>query len=376
MYPVMTRLAPGAGPESRSPASAAVVRLSSIGDTVHVLPVIASLRDAWPDIHLTWVIQPVPHTLMRGRPDVDEFVLFDRSSPVRGLLDVRRVTRDRRFDFVLAPHVSFKAGLVTAMLRSDRKIGYDRARAPELNWLFTSERIDPRPPGHVQDEYLEFVEHLGIEPKRRWEFHFTEEELAARDALLDSLDGPALAVVLHSSRDEKNWPADRYARVLEMAETEFGLRPLLVGSAAPAEVAVAEEVTRRTRARPVNALADDLRGLAALLDGCALALAPDTGPLHIAVALGTPTIGLYGFTDPKRVGPYRRYADLTIDRFSRPGETAPSTESRPGNMEKITVEDVAEKLELAVTRYLADSVAATEMAVQAPDAVVDAPEAS
>ncbi len=358
MYPAMTRLAPGTGPEGRSPTSAAVVRLSSIGDTVHALPVIASLRDAWPDIHLTWVIEPVPHALMRGHPDVDEFVLFDRSAPIRGLADVRRATRGRRFDLVLVPHVSFKAGLVTAMLRSDRKIGFDRARAPELHWLFTSERIDPRPPGHVQDEFLEFVEHLGVEPVRRWDFHFTAEELVARDALLDSLDGPPLAVALKSSRPEKDWPADRYARALEIAEHDLGLRPVLVGSAAPAEVAVAEEVTRRTRARPVNALADDLRGLAALLDGCALALAPDTGPLHIAVALGTPTIGLYGFTDPKRAGPYRRFSELTIDRFSRPGETEPSTESRPGNMEKITVEDVVEKLELAVTRYVAASGAA------------------
>lgn len=374
MYPAMTRLAPGTGPESRSPASAAVVRLSSIGDTVHVLPVIASLRDAWPDLHLTWVIQPVPYELMRGRPDVDEFVLYDRASPVRGLFDVRRATRARRFDFVLAPHVSFKAGLVTAMLRSDRKIGFDRARAPELHWLFTSERIDPRPPGHVQDEYLEFVEHLGIEPKLRWDFHLTEEELAARDRLLDTLDGPALAVVLHSSRPEKNWPAERYARVLEIAEQDLGLHPVLVGSSAPAERAVADEVVRSTRAHPTNALADDLRGLAALLDGSAVVLAPDTGPLHLAVALDTPTIGLYGFTDPKRVGPYRRFTDLTIDRFSRPGETAPSTESRPGNMEKILVEDVVEKLELAMTRY-AGGAASADVGSPPAEALVDAPEA-
>ncbi len=158
-------------------------------------------------------------------------------------------------------------------------------------------------------------------------------------------------MILRTSRPGKNWLADRYARVLEIAEHDFGFRPLLVGSAAPAEAALADEVTRLTRASPVNALADDLRGLAALLDGCALLLSPETGPLHVAVALGVPTIGLYGYTDPKRAGPYRRFGDLTIDRYSRPGETVPSMEFRPGNMERIEVEDVAEKLELAVSRY-------------------------
>lgn len=341
MYRAMPILAPGSGAAGRAPVSLAVVRLSSIGDSVHVLPVIASIRAAWPDVHLTWVIQPVPYELMRGRPDVDEFVLFNRRSPIRGLLDVRRATGDRRFDIVLVPHVSFKAGLVAASLRSPRKIGFDRDRAPELHWLFTRERIEPRPPGHVQDEYLEFVEHLGIEPRRRWDFHLTPAELAARDAILDPLDAPALAVSLHSSRSEKNWPVQRYARVLEFAEHELGLRPVLVGSASSAERAAAAEVMRLTRANPVNALANDLRHLTALLDGCALALAPDTGPLHVAVALGTPTIGLYGSTDPRRVGPYRRFTDLTIDRF----------ETRPGGMLRISVEDVVEKLELAVSNY-------------------------
>ena len=120
---------------------------------------------------------------------------------------------------------------------------------------------------------------------------------------------------------------------------------------------MAAEVTRQTRARPVNALANDLRHLAALLDGSAVLLSPDTGPLHIAAACGTPTVGLYGYTDPKRVGPYGRFGDLTVDRYTRPGETEPSMEFRAGNMERIEVRDVAEKLELAVRRYVAEAVA-------------------
>lgn len=325
--------------------------LSAIGDSVHVLPVIASLRDAWPQVRITWVIQPVAHALMAGRPDVDDFVVFRRSDGMRGFLEVRRAVQDRRFDLAIDLQVYFKAGLLTALLPAERKLGFDRARARDANWLFTNERIPPHAPQHVQDQYLEFVEYLGIEPRRRWDFHLTPEELARRDAFLARLDHPAMAVILRTSRPQKNWPAERYARVLEIAEHDLGLQPVLVGSAAPDEIAVAEEVTRLTRATPVNALANDLRGLAALLSGSALLLSPDTGPLHVAVALGVPTVGLYGYTDPKRSGPYRRFGDLTVDRYSRPGETTPSMEFRSGNMERITVEDVADKLALAVSRY-------------------------
>lgn len=325
--------------------------LSAIGDSVHVLPVIASLRAAWPEVRITWVVQPAAHALMAGRPDVDEFLVFQRSRGVRGFLDVRAAVRDRRFDLVIDLQVYLKAGLLTALLPAPRKLGFDRARARDANWLFTTERIPPHAPQHVQDQYLEFVEYLGLEPRREWDFHFTGEELARRDAFFDRLGGPGLAVILRTSRPQKNWFVERYARVLEIAEHDLGLRPVLVGSAAPAELAMAEDVIRRTRAHPVNVLADDLRALAALLGGSSILLSPDTGPLHIAVAQGTPTIGLYGYTDPKRSGPYRRFHDLTIDRYSKPGETVPSMEFRSGNMRRIAVEDVAEKLERAVTRH-------------------------
>jgi heptosyltransferase I len=126
---------------------------------------------------------------------------------------------------------------------------------------------------------------------------------------------------------------------------------VLIGSRAPAEAAAAAELLRLTRSRPIHALENDLRRLAWILDGADYALSPDTGPLHVAVALGTPTVGLYGYTDPKRVGPYRQFSELVIDRYTREGEVAPSMEFRPGNMESITVDDVAAKLEQAVRSY-------------------------
>lgn len=338
-------------PRLAQPESVVIVLLSAIGDVVHGMPVATSLRRAWPNTRVQWVIQPVGHTLVAPHPAVDEFLLFDRGAGLKGFTDFRRRMAGRSFDLVLGLQVYMKAGLLTAILPAARKLGFDRARARDLNWLFTTERIAPHEPQHVQDQYFEFLAHLDVPAVREWEFGFTEKELTARDRFFESLDRPTLAVVLRTTRPGKNWPLERYARVLEIAESDLGLRPVLIGSRAPAEASAAEELMRLTRARPVNALENDLRRLAWILDGADFALSPDTGPLHVSVALGTPTVSLFGYTDPKRVGPYRRFQDLVIDRYTREGEETPSMEFRPGNMERITVDDVAARLERAVRRY-------------------------
>ncbi|MFQ5530639.1 MAG: glycosyltransferase family 9 protein [Gemmatimonadota bacterium] len=328
-------------PNAAPPESVVIVRLSALGDTVHIMPLVASLRQAWPDTRIDWIVQPTTRALMAPHPDVDEFLVFDRSAGLRAFARLRRHLASRRWDLAIVPHTAIKAGLVTAMIRAPRKLGYDRARAPELNWLFTTESIAPRSPQHMQDEFIEFLDHLGVEPRMEWNFAFSEQERAAQREWFDRLDRPVLAVALHTSRPGKNWIAERYARVLEAAEGDFGFRTMIVGGVTPGEEALAAEVIERTRARPIDARADDVRRLAWLLDRSDLVLSPDTAPLHIAVALGTPTVGLYATTDPGRVGPYGRYRDLTVDRFGS-----------DGSMNTIEVSDVMEKLHAAVDTYL------------------------
>jgi heptosyltransferase I len=336
------------------PRSVAVVLLSAIGDVVHGLPIVRSMRRAWPDARITWVIQPAAYELIRGHPEVDEFIVFDRSAGFPAFRDFRKSMSGRHFDLVVDLQVYLKAGFLTAMLPSTRKLGFDRPRARDLNWLVTTERIRRGPPQHVQDQYVEFLSHLGVPPVMEWDFFFSDEERAARDEFFGQIDGPTLAVVVGTTRPAKNWPSDRYAEVLDHAAREYGLRPVLVGGESDLERRIAAEIQARlsaSTARPVHALRNDLRRLAWLLDGADYLLSPDTGPLHVAVALGTPTVGLYGYTDPKRVGPYRRFRELTVDLYTRPGEIMPSTEFRPGNMERITASDVVEKLDLAVRRF-------------------------
>ena len=334
------------------PHRIAVVRLSAIGDTVHVMPVIASIKRAWPDCHLTWVIQPIPLELMRGRCDVDEFVVFDRSRGARAYLDFRREVAHREFDLVLDMHPCFKAGVVARMLRAPRRIGYDRRRARDLSWLATNRRIPARPRRHVQDECFEFLDYLGVPVHAEWNFHFSAAERAAQRLWRRGHERPVLAVVTRSSRREKDWILRRYARVLDVAAGDLGFDTILVGGESRGEMADARELTRTCRFPPTVELRYDLRRLAWLLDASDAVLAPDTGPLHMAVGLGTPTVGLYGATDPERAGPYRAFADLLIDRFTPPRRGAPSPARRSGNMEKIREDDVIEKLDLLRRRYI------------------------
>lgn len=335
----------------------AIVMLSAIGDAVHVLPVANALRRAVPDMKLTWVIQPLPHQLVREHPAIDEFVIFRRRrglSAIGEFLRARRELRAREFDLVIDLQVYFKAGLLTWFTRAPLKLGFDKRRARDLNWLFTSERIPGRENQHVQDQYFEFLEHLGVRPEPvLWGIVITEEERRAQRSFYDKMARPACCVVLGSSKPEKDWPSERYARLLEIIEEDFGFQTVLIGGPSSRERETAAEVERLTAARPLNELGDNLRRLIYLVDGADLLVSPDTGPLHIARALNTPVVGLYGYTNPKRSGPYRKYEDLVVDGYARyPGEDYPiSMEYRPDGMRRITVEMAVEKFALAVERY-------------------------
>src|SRR4051812_34231444 len=115
-----------------------IVMMSAVGDAVHVLPVINALKRYAPGVHITWVLQPGPATLVRGHRSVDEIVLFDRSKGWQGFAEIRRELATRTFDLVINLQVYFKAGIVTGFTKAPVKLGFDRARARDMNWLFTT----------------------------------------------------------------------------------------------------------------------------------------------------------------------------------------------------------------------------------------------
>jgi heptosyltransferase I len=327
--------------------------MSAVGDAVHVCPVITALKRNDPATHVTWVLQPGPATLVRGHPAVDDVVLFDRSRGTRGFADVRRELAGRRFDACINLQVYFKAGVITSFVRAPFKLGFDRARARDFNWLFTNAKVPPRPMQHVQDQYFEFLDALGVPHQPPvWDLGPWPDERAWQREFFAPLDRPAAAVVVATSKAQKDWPPERWARVCDALYADHGLQPVLVGGRSERELAAEAAIMREARHRPVSALGSGLRRLVAILDGAALVLSPDTGPLHIAVALDRPVISLIAYSNPKRVGPYRKFRDLMIDAYGDPGEDYPvSMENRPDRMARITVEQVLEKVALWRDRY-------------------------
>jgi heptosyltransferase I len=330
-----------------------VVMLSAVGDAVHALPVVTALKRHDPSSRITWVLQTGPASLVRGHPAVDEIVLFERSRGWRAFLDIRRQLAGRRFDLVLNLQVYFKGSVVTALTRAPVKLGFDRARARDLNWLVTTHKIPPHPPQHVQDQYFEFLQELGVahEPVE-WRLGPWPQERARQREIFAAIGRPAVSLVIGSGDAGREWIPARWAELADALHERYGLRPVLVGGRSPRELETEREVRARARHPVVSTLGVPLRDLVGVLDGSALVVSLNTGPLHMAVALGRPVISLMGHWNPKRTGPYRRFHDLMIDVYGEPGEDYPvSIEKRPGGMGRITVEQVLEKVELWSRRY-------------------------
>lgn len=325
-----------------------IVMMSAAGDAVHTLPIVSALKRHSPSSRITWVLQPTPATLVRGHPDVDSIIDFERSRGLRAYADVRAALEHTRLDLLIDLQVYFKAGLVTALANAPIKLGFDRARARDANWLFTNRKISAHPVQHVQDQYFEFLDYLHVPHGiPEWNLGPWPEEREWQAQWRTQFDRPLAALVIATSKPQKDWFPERWAEVCDALYADFGVQPVLVGGRSPRELDAERIIMQRASHKPHSALGSGMRKLVSILDASSLVIAPDTGPLHMAVALGRPAISLLGYTNPKRTGPYRRFHDLMIDAYADPGEDyVPSMENRPGRMERITVDDVLNRIEV------------------------------
>jgi len=342
-----------AGGTANVPDNICIVMMSAVGDAVHVLPVINALKRVNPKTRITWVLQPGPAALVRGHRSVDEIIIFDRARGWRAFADGRAELAKRSFDLVINLQVYFKAGIVTAFTRAPVKLGFDHSRARDFNWLFTNKKIPKRAVQHVQDQYFEFLYALGVSPEPvEWDFGPNPAERAWQREFSASTDRRIASIVIATSKPEKDWIPERWAEVSDALYEKFGMQVVLVGGKSERELNAERIVMERTRHKPRSELGSGLRKLVAILDASSLVLSPDTGPLHMSVALDRPVISLMGYTNPKRTGPYRKFKDLVIDAYGDPGENYPiSMENRPGRMGRIETRDVLDKVTLWQRRY-------------------------
>lgn len=327
-----------------------MIRLSAIGDITHGLALANGLRRGYPDAHLTWILEPIGYDMMCEQSVIDEFIVFNRKKGRAGWMDLIRTLRSHHFDLLLVPQISFKSSLVSFFVSAPNKMGFDFKRSRELHWFFTNRHLPPHMPQHALDQFLEFLEALDIPTATpEWNIVFTEDEIARRQAFFDAIERPAVGLILASSNPEKDWTPEGYSGVMDHLFESHGMQPLIIGGPSRREKEFADEVRRLCHHQPMIALERPIRTSMWQLSGCRLVIGPDTGPLHIAVALGIPVIGLFGYSNPRRCGPYYS-RDLLVDRYTDTGEENGPIHRhvKPGRMARITPEEVIAKVDQAL----------------------------
>lgn len=339
------------------PDTVCILRLSAIGDTCHVVPLLRTLQRAWPRTRFTWVIGRLEARLMSLLPDV-EFITVDKRAGVAALMALRRALRGRRFDALLDLQLSVRASLVSLVIPARIRLGFDRARAREGQWLVTNARIEPREREHVLDSYFGFARWFGIEQRElRWDLPLPADALEYAERLIPAdANAPGTLVISPcSSHVLRNWRPERYAAVADHAVRRHGLKVILCGGPSAVERRMADAIRRAVHVPIVDQVGrDTLPQLLALLGRATALLSPDSGPAHMATMVGTPVIGLYAATNPARSGPYlsRHWCidayPLAARRFrGREPEALPWTEKIevPGVMDLIEVEAVNDRLD-------------------------------
>ena len=332
-----------------------LVRMSALGDTVHALAMMNGLRSGYPNARLTWILQELPYEMVKHQPGIDEFVVFNPRRGIKAWYQLAQKLRKRHFDLTLIPQVSAKASIIAALLKSDIKLGYDIGRSRELHWLITNRKLPPRPPQHVQDQFFEFLNYVGIKNHPvEWNFTFTESELEWREQFFGPIDRPVIAFVTASSNAKKDWHYTGYAAVMDYVAEKHHLQPLIVGGPSRREREIARRIANMCDCTPIIGLERPIRRTLLQLSGSAIVVSPDTGPMHAAVALGVPTVSLYGYSNPRRCGPYRRFHDLLIDKYTSEEDDAGQVrrKTRPNRMAQISPDEVIEKIELALPKYV------------------------
>jgi heptosyltransferase I len=329
-----------------------IVLLTGLGDVVHGLPVVNAIRRTWPQTRITWVVEPMPAAILQPHEAIEQVIVFEKKRGVRGVAALRERLRRESFDVAINFNIYAKSIFPTLFSGAPERWTFGRDRAREGVWLAGNRHVPARPRRHTQDMFLEFAEALGIDPlPLEWRLAITPPERAAQQQFSEQLDGRrAVAIVPASANAKKDWPAERYVTVVNAIEHELGARAVLVGGPGARETQAARLIEQQTARPPIWQMGDGVRRLIWLLDACDAVVAPDTGPLHIARALDTPVVGLFGHTNPWRVGPYRAFEHLWIDAYTEPGEAPDPANATPklGRMERIQPRDVITKLERAL----------------------------
>ena len=332
-----------------------LLRLSAIGDTCHALAALRAFQAAWPHTRITWIIGTLEAKLMTALLPEIEFITFDKRASPSQLWRLRNALRGRRFDLLLDLQLSFRASVVSTLIKAPIKLGFDRPRARELQWWFTNARIAPATCEHVLDSFMGFARACGIEPGApHWDVSLPAAALEyARGIITD--ERPTLIISPCSSHTARNWSAERYAAIADHAAKTHAMRVVLAGGRSALEIHMGSRIVAAAEVPLINQIGKDtLPELLGLMSQSQVLLSPDSGPAHMATMVGLPVIGLYAATNPARAGPYYsrawcvdKYDEAARKYLGKPAAQIPWTTKieRAGVMDLIDVSDVRAKLD-------------------------------
>jgi lipopolysaccharide heptosyltransferase II len=333
------------------PKNILIVLHGSIGDVVRALPLANILRINYPHAKIAWSVEVPCLPLVQFQSAIDEVIVFDRRHWWRAVLPFLRTIRTRRFDLVLDLQRHLKSGLISFLSGAPLRVGFARKDCKEFNWLFNNSYIAPADSNLSKiDHYLKFAEFLGITAQPvNWDFHLQPDEVKKIEARLKNVSRPCAVLFVGTRWESKNWFSDQMVQCACAVNERYGFDVVLLGDHRDATIAA--DVQQRAGAHVKNFVGQtSLREALGIIARAALAIGPDTGLMHIAAAVGTPVVSLWGATSPLRTGPYG-FDDLIIQ-----GQAAcvPCYQRQCpiGRvcMQSVTTEEIMRKVDMALSR--------------------------
>jgi len=297
------------------PHNICILRVSAIGDVTHVVPVVRAIQEQSADTRITWVCGKLEHKILTGIEGV-RFVILDKKAGLRGYRDLKRELADEQFDVLLHMQVSARANLASTCIRAVVRVGWDKSRSRDFHQFFVNRQVQSTAQQHQVQGFLSFARALGVQANEpHWDLPISQASKEFANKILPG-EQSTLLISPCSSHALRNWSAQRYAAIADYAIDSLAMRVLLTGGSSELEVSMGEAIEQSMVNKVINFIGKDtLAQSLALLKRTDVVLSPDSGPLHLANALGTPVIGLYACTCSRRSGPYNSL-DLCVDKFT------------------------------------------------------------
>ncbi len=335
------------------PKKICILRLSAIGDVVHVISVVRAIQSQMPAVRITWVCGKFEYKLLKIIDGVD-FVVFDKKMGFKAYFQLWKELKNEHFDVLLHMQVAARANIASLGIKANKKIGWDKARSRDLHQLFINQPIDEAKQQHQAQGFLSFARALGIKiDEPEWNIPVTEK---AREFVQKHITNNKQLLIISacSSHSLRNWHVEGYAAFADYAINVFNMQVILSGGPSELEINMSKGIEGSMQNQVLNLVGKDtLEQLIGLLSRATVVLTPDSGPSHIANALGVPVIGLHACTWSKRSGPYNSL-QFCVDKFEvaakiylnkSASELSWGTKiERPGVMDLITLEDVCQQL--------------------------------